>query len=209
MEFILGAEVDNLHHQVPGALDVVGRQGVVEHRYADDDIGPHLSRQVGWEVVAHPTIHQQHISLAHGREDPGNGHRGPQGFFQVAVVEINFGIGNDVRGHAGERNGEGVEVQRVQITFEQTREESVEVHATNKTSPLVALAAEGECVPEGIGVQEAPGFHVQFLGGDAVAQDITPVLVSHQGVQLVGSPSDCIESADEGSHRGAANHVNR
>ena len=209
MEFILRAEVNNLHHQLHGSLDVVGRQRVVEHRYPDDDIGTHLPRHVRREVVAHPTIHQQHLPLAHRREDPGNGHRGPQRFFQVAPVEINFGIGNDIRGHAGERNGEGVEVQRVQIALQQTREEPIEVHATNKSSSLIFLAVESESVPEGIGVQEAPGFHVQFLGGDAVAQDITPVLVSHQGVQLVGSPSDSIESADEGSHRGAANHVNR
>ena len=49
--FVLTVDIDNLHQQLDRTCDVVGREGVVLHGDADDDVGAHLASQVGRVVV--------------------------------------------------------------------------------------------------------------------------------------------------------------
>ena len=142
------------------------------------------------------------------REDSGNGHRGAHGLLEVAGVEVDLGVGDDVRGHAGKGDGQGVEVDGVQIALEEVVEEVVQVDAADESGAGIAVAfSGGEGVPEGVGVLQTAGVDVDGLGVDAVGEEEGPVLRAHQRVQLVGAPAHGIEAADERAHGGAGDDV--
>ena len=102
---VLAVHVHYLVQYAHGAAQVFSCLGSPLHGDADNDVGPHPSGDVGRIVVAQPTVHQHHVADANGREYGGDGHRGPHGLRQTARVEVVLGVGDDVRRHAGKRDG--------------------------------------------------------------------------------------------------------
>ena len=184
--------------------DVVGGEFLALHRDADDDVGPHLAGYVDGVVVAQAAVDEKFVAHADGGEDAGDGHRGAHGLLEVAVVEVDFGVVDEVGGHAGEGYGQGVEVDGVEVAVEQLREEAVEVDAADEAA---ALFVGRYGVPQGIGVLYAAVVDVEGVGVDAVGQQGGPLLRVHDGVHLLRGPADGVEAADERAHGGAADDV--
>ena len=63
--FVLTVDIDNLHQELDRPCDVVGREGIVLHRDADDDVGAHLTGNVCRVVIAHASVDEQFVPHAH------------------------------------------------------------------------------------------------------------------------------------------------
>ena len=203
--FVLGVDVDDLHHDGGCVADVGSFERGTLDGDAYDDVGAHPAGEVGGVVVAQPAIDEDAVADAHGCEDSRDGHGGPHGPDEAAATEIDFGIGDEVGGHAGEGNGEAVEADAVEVAAAEPLEESHKVASADESALLRAVAVDA--ADEGVGVLLFALMECEFGGVGAVAEEGGPVLGADEGVEVGGGVADGVECADEGAHGGAADDV--
>ena len=78
----IDALADNVSQVVQGGVILIAGREV----HADNIIGSHGAGQVGRVIVAHTAIDKHHAFRPHGREQPGDGHRGAQGRRNMPAV---------------------------------------------------------------------------------------------------------------------------
>ena len=189
--------------------------------HADDDVGAHVVNHVGGEVVDKAAVHE-HLAVNHdGREYAWNGHAGAHGVGDAAVTDVDFLAGGDVSGHAGERDGQFVEVDFLLITDAKVVEEVdqggvVDVGAGKVVGEAVALAfvgvvddsrqAEGDVHEHGAVALAHLGRH----GGtfDGVADVFGPIHVGDELGEFVRGVAHGIKAANDGAHAGAGYVIN-
>ena len=199
----------------------------VGHLDADDDVGTHLTADVGGEVVDKAAVHQELPVDGDGREHAGDGHAGPDGLGELAATQHGGLAGGEVGGDAGEGDGQLVEVDGVLVADAQAVEEVEQVGTGDERAGQRAdegaggggLAVERvaepsvlELVEELAGVErdgEQVGAAPVFVGRrdvaavDVVAHVLGPVHFGDERLQLVGGVAQGIEAADDGAHAGA------
>lgn len=205
--FVFGVDVDNLCKDGGCVVDFVGVERVALDGDADDDVGAHLSGEVSGVVVAEASVNKHAVADTDWGEYTGDGHGGTHGLDEVTLVEVDFGIGDEVGGNAGKGDGQLGEVETVEVTIAELSEEPVEVAAADESSSLGTVVAEA--ADDGVGVLFFALAEGEVCGVGTVAEECSPILSADEGVKEVGAVAETVKSTDETSHAGAADDVDR
>lgn len=150
------------------------------HLDADDDVSPHLTADVGGEVVDKPAIDKALPVDGDGGEDAWDGHAGTDGLRKLALTDHHGIARGDVGGHAGEGDGQLVEVDGVLIADAKAVEEVQQVVAGDERTRQRAdeRAGLGTCYGRnGLG----SGDPVSFVLFDTLALDLVDELAGVEG----------------------------
>ena len=84
---------------------------------ADDDVGAHCAKYIGWEIVHQAAVDQQLVAHLDRRKHTRDGHAGPHCGRHAAAAQHYFVACNQVRCHAGEGDRHVVEVHLLLIAY--------------------------------------------------------------------------------------------
>ena len=114
---VLTVHVHYLADDAHRAPHVLGHLRSALHGDADDNVGPHLAGNVSRIVVFQAAIHEHHVAYSHRREGCRDSHRRTHGLCQPTAVEIYLRVVDNVRSHAGKRDGQVArKVKRVGVS---------------------------------------------------------------------------------------------
>ena len=208
-ELVHTVEIYNLHQDARRGVKLRGGLQFRRHVDADDDVGTHLTGDVGRKVVAQTTVYQHFAICPDGSKDSGNRHAGTHGSAEHAAVEHHFGIVDHIGGHAGKGNGQRVEVDGIVVGCRQGVKQCGNVPAHDETATVrrrLALA-EGELFRDDVGVLLLALMQTLTAQILAVREYERPVLGHEDGVQLVGTVTAGIDTAHDAAHAGTGNDV--
>ena len=91
--------------------------------HADDDVGAHLTKHVGREIVHQAAVNQHHVTDADRRKHARDGHAGTHGSRDAAATQHDLFASNQVGGYTGERDRQVIEIHLLLITYTQVIEQ--------------------------------------------------------------------------------------
>ena len=115
LELVLTVGIHQLQHHAHRAAQLLSRLVGLSHGDTDNDVGTHLTGHVGGVVVAQAPVDEHLVAQTHRGKDGGDGHRGTHGLRQATGMEIVFGIGDQISGHTGKRDGQAIEIDGIGI----------------------------------------------------------------------------------------------
>ena len=172
-------------------------------------IGAHLFGYVDRNVIEQSAVGVDGIFGADGGEDSGQRHGGSQSQRQRSAAE-NLGLfGNQVGGYAGERSGEIIEALDLRVgsrdLVENQRDLLARIEALGKLHSLAQSKLQAVGISAGILFAAV----CEVVKGRLPRHYLVPRNTIHDLAHLDGIMSGGVNPADQATHAGAGNVVNR
>ena len=189
---------------VPSSGDVAAADADCDH-----DVGTHPADDVDGDVVEDAAIDEELVLDPDGNEHARQRHRRPQGVGQGAVLERHR-LGRDQVGRdAAKRRGQLVEARQLGVLHGDRVEQQVDLLPFVEAARQLQSPFQSELQLRGVGALVLLAPEVLVTERRLTLEDHFPVGAIQQRLDLAGRKPGGVGAADQTSHAGSGDHVDR